>query len=296
MPLSFAARLTRPRLIIVAAVLAIAGLLIAVAGLTGPAHAATGRAAQASAASWTGGAKPVIVLEHGAWADGSSWDQVVRILQGDGYTVYVPPNPLRGVRADSAYLKDFLTKNANLAGKPVVLAGHSYGGFVITNAAVGDSEVKALVYVDAFLPQHGDTLQSLTTSSSCLAASPPTVFDPVPYPGGPAGDVDLYVKQSVFPGCFANGLPPAQAAALAATQRPLPLSALTEPSGVPAWQTIPSWDVIGTADHVIPEAGQLAMAHRAHAHITKISAPHLSMISSPCAVARVIEQAARATS
>jgi pimeloyl-ACP methyl ester carboxylesterase len=217
-------------------------------------------------------------------------------LQDDGYTVYVPPNPLRGVSYDSAYLKDFLTKNANLAGKPVVLVGHSYGGIVITNAAVGDPGVKALVYVDAFIPKQGDTLMSLTTAGSCFAADPTTVFDVVPYPGGPSGDVDLYVKQSVFPGCFANGLPPAEGAALAATQRPLAHSVLNEPSGVPAWRTIPSWDVIGTADHVIPAAAQLAMAQQAHAHITEINAPHLSMISNPDTVTRVIEQAARATS
>jgi pimeloyl-ACP methyl ester carboxylesterase len=292
MPLHFTARLTRPRLIILAAVLAIAGLLITVAGQTRPAHAATGRAAQASAASWTSGPKPAIVLEHGAWADGSSWNQVVASLQADGYTVYVPPDPLRGVVADSAYLNDFLTQNANLAGKPVVLVGHSYGGFVTTNAAVGDSEVKALVYVDAFVPAAGDTLRSLTTSGSCLAADPTTVFDVVPYPG----DADLYVKQSVFPGCFANGLPASEGAALAATQRPLALSVLDEPSGTPAWQTIPSWDVIGTADHIITPAEQLFMAQRAGAHITKINAPHLSMISDPNTVTRVIEQAARATS
>ena len=282
-----ALRPARLRTIVVAAVLAVTGLLVSTSQIA---------SAHEVAAAGTGGAKPVIVLEHGAWADGSSWDQVVRILQGDGYTVDVPPNPLRGVAADSAYLNDFLTQNANLAGKPVVLVGHSYGGFVITNAAVGDSEVKALVYVDAFLPKKGDTLKSLTTSGSCLAADPTKVFDFVPYPGGPASDVDLYVKQSLFPGCFANGLPASEAAALAATQRPLAASALDESSGVPAWATLPSWDVIGTGDHIIPEAAQLAMAQRAHAHITEINAPHLSMISSPDAVTRVIEQAARATS
>ena len=282
-----ALRPARLRTIVVAAVLAVTGLLVSTSPIA---------SAHEVAAAGTGGAKPVIVLEHGAWADGSSWDQVVRILQGDGYTVYVPPNPLRGVAADSAYLNDFLTHNANLAGKPVVLVGHSYGGFVITNAAVGDSEVKALVYVDAFLPKRGDTLKSLTTSGSCLAADPTKVFDFVPYPGGPAGDVDLYVKQGLFPGCFANGLPASEAAALAATQRPLAASALDESSGAPAWATLPSWDVIGTSDHIIPEAAQLAMAQRAHAHITEINAPHLSMISSPDAVSRVIEQAARATS
>ena len=287
MPFHQALRPARLRTIVVAAVLAVTGLLVSTSQIA---------SAHEVAAAGTGGAKPVIVLEHGAWADGSSWDQVVRILQGDGYIVYVPPNPLRGVAADSAYLNDFLTQNMNLAGKPVVLVGHSYGGFVITNAAVGDSEVKALVYVDAFLPKHGDTLKSLTTSGSCLAADPTKVFDFVPYPGGPAGDVDLYVKQSLFPGCFANGLPASEAAALAATQRPLAASALDEPSGAPAWATLPSWDVIGTGDHIIPEAAQLAMAQRAHAHITEINAPHLSMISSPDAVTGVIEQAARATS
>ena len=287
MPFHQALRPARLRTIVVAAVLAVTGLLVSTSQIA---------SAHEVAAAGTGGAKPVIVLEHGAWADGSSWDQVVRILQGDGYIVYVPPNPLRGVAADSAYLNDFLTQNMNLTGKPVVLVGHSYGGFVITNAAVGDSEVKALVYVDAFLPKHGDTLKSLTTSGSCLAADPTKVFDFVPYPGGPAGDVDLYVKQSLFPGCFANGLPASEAAALAATQRPLAASALDEPSGAPAWATLPSWDVIGTGDHIIPEAAQLAMAQRAHAHITEINAPHLSMISSPDAVTRVIEQAARATS
>jgi pimeloyl-ACP methyl ester carboxylesterase len=118
----------------------------------------------------------------------------------------------------------------------------------------------------------------------------------VPYPGSPSGDVDLYVKASVFPSCFANGLPPAEAAVLAATQRPLPFSALTEPSGPPAWQTIPSWDIVGTADHVIPPAEQLAMAQNADASITEINAPHLSMITDPGVVASVIIQAARATS
>lgn len=244
----------------------------------------------------TTAAKPTIVLVHGAWADGSSWSGVVQRLLAAGYTVYAPPNPLRGVAADSAYLHDFLTQNANLQGKPVVLVGHSYGGFVITNAAVDAPQVKALVYVDAFVPKQDDTLLSLTVPPSCFAADPATVFDFVPYPGGPPGDVDLYVKQSLFPGCFANGLSTSQGAVLAATQRPLAASALGEPSGIPAWETIPSWDVAGTADRIIPEAAQLAMAQRAHAHITKIDAPHLSMISDPSAVTRVIVTAARATS
>jgi pimeloyl-ACP methyl ester carboxylesterase len=117
----------------------------------------------------------------------------------------------------------------------------------------------------------------------------------VPYPGAPSGDVDLYAQQSVFPGCFANGLPAAEADVLAATQRPLAYSALTEPSGTPAWKSIPSWALIGTADHVIPLAEQLNMARNAGAHVTEINAPHLSMISDPGAVAAVIIRAAQVT-
>ena len=293
---SFAARLTRPRLIILAAALAIAGLLIAVVGQTGPAHAATGRAAQASAASWGGGPKPTIVLVHGAWADSGSWNGVIWRLQRAGYTVVAPPNPLRGVSYDSDYLADFLSPTSTAITGPVVLVGHSYGGFVITNAATGNPNVKALVYVDAFIPAQGDTLGGLSSAEpgSCLLAGSP--FTTAPYPGAQGGDVDLYVKASVFPGCFANGLPPAEGAVLAATQRPLAQSVLGEKSGPPAWTTIPSWAIIGTADHVIPPAGQLFMAQRADANITEIDAPHLSMIADPGAVAAVIIQAAQATS
>jgi pimeloyl-ACP methyl ester carboxylesterase len=293
--LPFAARLTRPRLIILAAVLAIAGLLIAVAGQTGPAHAATGRPAQASAASWTGGPKPTIVLVHGAWADSGSWNSVIGRLQAAGYTVYAPPNPLRAVTYDSAYLADFLS---TISG-PIVLVGHSYGGFVITNAATGNPNVKALVYDDAFIPAQGDTLAGLSSAipGSCLGAS--NAFSAVPYPpypGSPPGDFDLYVVASVFPGCFANGLPAAEGAVLAATQRPLAHSVLTEQSGPPAWKTIPSWAIVGTADNVLLPAEQLAMAHNAGARVTEIDAPHLSMITNPGVVASVIIQAARASS
>jgi pimeloyl-ACP methyl ester carboxylesterase len=133
--------------------------------------------------------------------------------------VYTPPNPLRSLPQDSAYLHDFLTHNAALAGRPIVLVGHSYGGAVITNAAVGDREVKALVYVDAFIPDQGDTLLGLVSAQpgSCLGGNPADVFNLVPYPGGPAGDVDTYIKPSLVPGCFASGLPAPQAAVIAAT-------------------------------------------------------------------------------
>jgi pimeloyl-ACP methyl ester carboxylesterase len=239
-------------------------------------------------------AKPTIVLVHGAWADGSSWDGVTSRLQKDGYTVYVPPNPLRSLSGDSADIASFLS---TISG-PVVLVGHSYGGAVITNAATGNANVKALVYVDAYIPDQGQSLVDLTGPGSCFYVQDLSqVFDFVPIPGAPADDLDVYVKPDVFPGCFANGLPPKEGAVLAAEQRPITTEALNEESGAPAWKTIPSWAVVGLADHVIPPAGQLAMANNAGAQITEIDdAPHLSMISNPETVTHVIEQAAKATS
>jgi len=176
-----------------------------------------------------------------------------------------------------------------------VLVGHSYGGAVITNAATGDPQVKALVYVDAFAPAQGQTLAQLLAAypGSCAV---PANLNVVPFPGAPSGVGDAYIKQSVFPSCMANGLPAAQAHVLAVTQLPLSTIALTQQTGVPAWKTIPSWAVVGTADHAIPLALQLAMANTAHAHITEVDAPHLSMISNPGTVTNVILQAVRATS
>ncbi|MFZ0190360.1 MAG: alpha/beta hydrolase [Streptosporangiaceae bacterium] len=278
-----AARLTRLRFGLLAAVLAVAGLF-----------AATAQIASASPSRIAAGPKPTIVLEHGAWADSGSWNGVVQRLQHDGYTVYAPPDPLQGLKYDTATLKDFL---GTIPG-PIVLVGHSYGGMVITNAATGNKNVKALVYDDAFIPAKGDTAGSLSGArpGSCLAvANPATVFNLVPFPGAPKGVVDAYVKPSVFPGCFANGLPASEGAVLAATQRPLATSVLTDKSGVPAWKTIPSWAIVGTADHVIPPAEQLFMAKRAGAHITEVHAPHLSMISNPEVVTETIIAAAQAT-
>lgn len=177
-----------------------------------------------------------------------------------------------------------------------MLVGHSYGGAVITDAAVGDPEIKALVYVDAFIPAEGESIGSLLAlpqgAGSCIGGDPASVFDTVPFPGAPSGDVDLYLEPTEFPGCFASGLSPSEAAALAAAQRPLAANAVTDVSGTPAWETIPSWAVVGTADKVIPPALQTFMADRAGAHITDVNAGHLSLLSNPAAVASVIVDAA----
>jgi pimeloyl-ACP methyl ester carboxylesterase len=254
--------------------------------------------AQASA---QGGPLPTIVLVHGAWADASGWNGVTYRLQHDGYTVDTPPNPLRGLISDSAYIRSYLT---TIQG-PIVLVGHSYGGAVITNAATGNPNVKALVYIDAFAPALGDTLEGLTFAlpGSCLegGGTLSNVFNEIVNPSQPAGDPDLYLKVAPGPDytgfdtCFANGVPAAKAAVLAAGQRPLAAGAFTESSGVPAYKTIPSWFQIGTQDHAIPPAELLFMAKRAGSTITYVDAGHLSMVSHPVQTSNLILEAVHAT-
>jgi pimeloyl-ACP methyl ester carboxylesterase len=228
--------------------------------------------------------QPTIVLVHGDWADASSWSGVIQRLQEKGYKVVAPPNPLRGPAADAAYLASYLQ---TISG-PIVLVAHSYGGFVITNAATGNANVRALVYIDGFMPDEGDTLGNLAaTSGSCIDES---ALDAVPSDGA----VDLYLRwdaNSTYPGfseCFANGVDPQTAAVLHASQRPASAAEFVEPSGVPAWKTIPSWSVIGTLDRVIPPALQEQMAARAGTHVSTVKAGHLTPITRPGDVTKVI--------
>ena len=225
-------------------------------------------------------AKPTIVLVHGAWADGSSWNAVSTELQGQGFSVLTPPNLLRGVTTDAPYVASFLAQRTN---GPVVLVGHSYGGFVITNAALAGGDVKALVYVDAFMPDEGETTFAvLGDSGSALAVpDPTTVLDVVGYPGAPEGDADAYLKPDAVHTAFAQDLPEVDRWLIAASQRPLTLAANTTPSGAPAWRTLPSWAVIGTEDRIIPPSAQRRMAGRAGATITEVDASHVSMVSHP---------------
>ncbi|MFE2823387.1 alpha/beta fold hydrolase [Streptomyces sp. NPDC059271] len=251
----------------------------------GTAGAATGHGHGDSAKA----AKPTVVLVHGAWADGSSWSQVAQQLQKAGYTVDVPPDTLRGVTTDAQNLNAYLK---TIKG-PIVLAGHSYAGMVITNAANGLSNVKALVYVDAFIPDKGDTVAKLSAAkpgSALAVKDPSTVFNSVPIPAG-NGNVDLYVKPNLFPQDFLAGYDATKSAVLAASQRPLAAGALNEASGAPAWKNIPSWAVIGTADKIIPPAGQQDMAKRAGSQVTTVDAPHLSMLTNPDQVTKVITTA-----
>ena len=196
------------------------------------------------------------------------------------------------LQGDATSISDFLR---TIKG-PVVLVGHSYGGAVITNAADQVSNVKALVYVDAFAPAQGESAFALTAKfpDSVLTSAPTSqVFRAVAYLGAPKSDPTVYVNQKYFMAGFANDLS-AQAGAVAfATQDPVGLGAVMAPSGQPAWNHIPSWYAAGTIDKAIPFAAQLFMAKRAHSHLTVIQgAGHLSMVSHPAAVTRVILAAA----
>jgi len=238
--------------------------------------------------------KPTIVLVHGAWADASSWNAVATALRDEGFAVLAPPNLLRGVATDAPYISSFVAQRTS---GPVVLVGHSYGGFVITNAATEGGDVRALVYVDAFVPDVGEAVFAiLDGSGSALAVpDPTTVLDLVGYPGAPEGDVEAFLKPDTVHESFAQDLAEADRWLIAETQRPITLGANTTPSVTAAWKTLPSWAVVGTEDRVIPPATQRSMAERAGATITDADGSHVSMVSKPQVTIDAILAAAAAS-
>ncbi|MDI6105981.1 alpha/beta hydrolase [Actinoplanes sp. NEAU-A12] len=231
------------------------------------------------------GHKPTIVLVHGAFADGASWNPVIERLQRRGFSTVAVANPLRGVRSDADAL------DARLAGidGPVVLVGHSYGGAVITNVTARSEKVKALVYVAAFAPAQGEAAAQLAGKypGSTLGET----LAPVPLPDG---SNDLYIKPSLFRQQFAADVPARQTALMAATQRPIRDAALGEASGTPAWASIPSWFLLAGADKNIPLRAQKFMADRAgsRATVTVKGASHAVAVSRPDTVAKLIARAA----
>ncbi|MFF0494425.1 alpha/beta fold hydrolase [Nocardia sp. NPDC004068] len=231
--------------------------------------------------------RPTVVLEHGAFADGSSWNDVIEKLRADHYPVVAAANPLRGPAADATTLRALID---HLDG-PVVLVGHSYGGSVTSAAAAGSDKVKALVYVAAFLPAPGETALELT--GRFPGSTLPAALDPVPSNGIGGAGTDLYIQRDRFRDQFAADVPADRAALMAATQRPIAQSALEERATAAAWTEKPSWDVITTEDRNIPVAAQRFMAERAHAHVTEVPASHSVAVSHPDRVAEVIEAAAR---
>jgi pimeloyl-ACP methyl ester carboxylesterase len=231
-------------------------------------------------------AKPTIVLVHGAFADSSSWNEVVSKLQAKGYSVTAVANPLRSVKSDSEYVQSALRAIPS----PVVLVGHSYGGLVISNAASGAKNVKALVYVAAYAPEPGESAVALSTR---FPGRTPGALTPVEAPGGVK---DLYVQRDKFHALFAADVPEPIARRMASTQRPVTEAALNEPSAASAWKTTPSYFVYGKEDKTIPAAAHAFMAERARPKDTVAvgGASHVVMISNPDAVVKLIERAASA--
>jgi pimeloyl-ACP methyl ester carboxylesterase len=234
--------------------------------------------------------KPTVVLVHGAFAESSSWNRVSAKLLTKGYPVVAIANPLRSVKIDASYLASLID---SIHG-PVILVGHSYGGTVITVAATGKSNVKALVYVSGLAPDLGETASGLVGKfpGSTLG---PTLAPPVVLADG---GKDLYIAQDKFHAQFAADLPANEAKLMAVTQRPIPEAAFNEPAGAPAWKTIPSWFLYASLDKNIPPAVHAFMAKRAGAKEAVVikGASHVVMMSHPDALVKMIDAATIATS
>jgi pimeloyl-ACP methyl ester carboxylesterase len=257
--------------------------LTAAAALTAATVVAAGPAAHAG-----GGhrAKPTIVLVHGAFADSSGWNGVVTRLREAGYPVLSAANPLRGLASDAAQVKALLSSVSG----PIVLVGHSYGGMVASQAAAGDADVKALVFVAAFAPSAGESAADLSVKfpGSTLAET----LRPVRLPDG--GD-DLYVDPKLFRQQFAADVPAAEADLMAVAQRPVTAAALNEDAtGPQAWTTIPSYFLVAEADRNIPAATQRFLAARAHGTVRNVKGgSHAVFVSQPGITASFIAKAAR---
>jgi pimeloyl-ACP methyl ester carboxylesterase len=230
------------------------------------------------------GSRPTVVLVHGAFADGSSWNGVVERLQAEGVRVTAPANPLRGISHDSAYINSLLRQIPG----PVIAVGHSYGGAVITNAATDADNVVGLVYVAAFAPDEGERLGEIEDDSrdSVLNAS----LMPLNYPTGEGQEtaVEFAIDPEKFHDAFAADLPEEQTAVMAATQRPVAESAFSEPNGEPAWKKLPSWAVVASGDKAAGTDVVRSMAERAGATITEAEGSHVIMVSQPQVVAEAI--------
>jgi pimeloyl-ACP methyl ester carboxylesterase len=243
-----------------------------------------------TAASLMDPRKPTVVLVHGAFADSSSWNGVITRLRRDGYPVIGVANPLRALHSDADYLRGVLD---SLDG-PLVIAGHSYGGSVMSEAADGNPKVKALVYVASFLLDEGESTGELAGKFPGNELGP--ALRPVPV-GGPDGQAvaDLYIEQEMFRDVFAADVPEDAAALMAAIQRPIVTDALEGKATKAAWRTIPSWTVVTLRDLAVPAQAQRFMAERAKSHTVEVDASHAVTVSQPGVVARVIVEAARAT-
>ncbi|WP_440099480.1 alpha/beta fold hydrolase [Streptosporangium sp. H16] len=237
-----------------------------------------------------GSIKPTVVLVHGAFADSSSWNGVIADLKRKGYPVIAPANPLRGLRHDAQYLRSVL----NSVNGPIVLAGHSYGGTVLSEAADGDRDVKALVYIASFQPEVGESTAELAARFPGGELGPALKTVPFPTADGGTAD-DLYIRQDKFRAVFAADVPRRTTDLMAVTQRPIAAGALEDRATETAWKTIKSWSMITKQDLAIPAEAMRFMSKRAKSTTVEIDASHAVTVSEPGAVANLIHRAARAT-
>ena len=231
-----------------------------------------------------------VVLVHGAFADGSSWSGVIERLQAAGIPVRAIVNPLRGITADSAYVASVFSQ---IPGR-ILAVGHSYGGAIITNAATNAGNVAGLVYVAAFAPDEGETLQDIeagSTDSVLNAAIRPSTY---PAGSGPETEIELSIDPESFHDAFAGDLPEKDAAILCAAQRPVAAAAFGEKNGPAAWKNLPSWAVVATGDKAAGADVVRSMAQRAKAQIAEVEGSHVIMISQPQAVTDTIIKALQA--
>jgi len=237
-----------------------------------------------------GSGSPTVVLVHGAFADASSWNGVIKRLQAKGVQAKAPANPLRGISNDSAYIAGVLEETPG----PVIAVGHSYGGAVITNAAKQAKNVVALVYVAAFATEEGEVLGDVEEGSKDSVLNSALV--PLHYPAANGGEpaVEFAIDPAKFHDAFAADLPAEETAVMAATQRPVAESGFSEQGGAPAWKDLPSWAVVATGDKAAGTDVIRSMAERAGATITEVDGSHVIMVSQPQAVTDVILEAVAA--
>jgi pimeloyl-ACP methyl ester carboxylesterase len=233
--------------------------------------------------------KPTVVLVHGAFADSFSWNGVIALLSSDGYPVIAAANPLRGLHADAEYLRSILDS----VDGPIVIAGHSYGGTVMSEAADGHPQVTALVYVASFSPEEGESTGELAAKFPGNELGP--ALNAVPTTADGQNTTDLYIQQDKFRQVFAADVPHDVAALMAVTQRPIAADALEDKATRTVWKTIPTWNLVTVQDLAVPARAQRFMAERAKSHTVEVDASHAVTVSRPEAVARLIDEAARVT-
>ena len=238
------------------------------------------------------GSRPTVALVHGAFADSSGWNDVAGQLQAAGIAVQAISNPLRGITADTAYVASAIRQIPG----PVLAVGHSYGGAIITNAAPHAGNVVGLVYVAAFAPDEGERLGEVESGSKDSILSSAQVALKYPTGQGAETAMEFAINPAHFHDAFAADLSAEQAALMAATQRPVAEGAFSEPSGRPAWKTLPAWAVVATGDKAAGSDVIRAMARRAGATITEVEGSHVIMLSQPQIVTDVILAAVAAVS